>query len=326
VAPGSGEIRSVPAAPADADRFVRTMPPPRAVQDSQTYEKLVLSLDPTVYYRMERPKKEKDRLIVNDCTGRGRHGVLHFSADYRGRPYLSGRFGEALNFRGPMVGDYAIVPDYPKAAADQLTVSVWVLAIGRPRRAMIAANWGHPPPGSGITGQFHIGLYFDGDLSACVTQRDGQRVEVREGASYLFPLNTWQHVALVADGTVLRLYRNGMEVDSVPCAGVLHRPLVASLGIGCKTDSSGAAPPSPAAGNFYSVREFFWLGQIDELAVFNRALTAEQVAQLYRGKSSPSGTGKTPAAPGGRTPAPPRRSEMPIPFDNKPMEDRPMEQ
>ena len=39
---------------------------------------------------------------------------------------VAGRFGRAIFFRGPGVGDYVLVPNYPKATNDQLTVSAWV--------------------------------------------------------------------------------------------------------------------------------------------------------------------------------------------------------
>ena len=82
-----------------------------------------------------------------------------------------------------------------------------------------------------------------------VTQRDGKWVEVREGAAHPFPMFVWQHVALVADGTTLHLYRNGKQVASGPCCGVLPQPPVAGLGIGCRTNEAGTdvAPGQPAS-------------------------------------------------------------------------------
>ena len=110
--------------------FTRVMPAPtRSLADA--YAELVLSMKPAVYYRMEQPRDEKDGNVVFDSAPGGHHGILHFSNEYVGTPYDSGRFGRSLRFRGPMVGDYAIVPDYPKATQDRLTVSAWVMAIGR---------------------------------------------------------------------------------------------------------------------------------------------------------------------------------------------------
>ncbi len=267
-----------------APAFVRAMPPPQAVRESQAYADLVLSLKPAVYYRMERPAGEKDRFVVLDSAPGGHHGELRLGEE-PGTPYVPGRFGDAIWLRGPGVRDRVIVPDYPKAADDRLSVVAWVLATGKPQWAMIASNWGVPAGGRENTGQFHLGLFeLRGDLAAHVTQRDGQVVEVREGEAEPLPVNAWQHVALVADGTTLHLYRNGKEVASAPCAGVLPRPPTASLGIGCRTNHAGTDAymiDNPVKSyNYYA---WFWPGRIDELAIFNHApVRPKHRATLFR--------------------------------------------
>jgi len=268
-----------------AANFVRAMPLPQAVQESQAYEKLVLSLDPAVYYRMERPKPTGDRFLVFDSAAGGHHGQLRLGNDFGGSPYWNGRFGDSLNFRGPYVSDRVIVPDYPKTTNDRLTVSAWVLAAGRPEWAMIASNWGEEVD---RTGQFHISLYpVDGDLVACVTQRDGRRIELREGENYPFPLGVWQHVAIVADGAMLRLYRNGKEVASAACEGILREMLPPGLGIGCRTNTEGTE------AQFNDMGRNFWIGRIDELAIFNKSLTPEQIEKLFHGRSGNSAIDST---------------------------------
>ena len=79
-------------------------------------------------------------------------------------------------------------------------------------------------------------------LLAAVTQRDGRlaSVEVHEEPfSKALPVGVWQRLALVADGTVLHIYRDGVQVASTPCLGVLPNPPMTSLGIGCKTNTAG---------------------------------------------------------------------------------------
>ena len=290
-------------------QFVRSMPPPKSVRESEAYAELVLSLNPAVYYRMERPKKGVEakkgtvpfgakhpqgrsgqrglspfppERVVLDSAGGGHHGELRLGNDYGGSPYRRGRFGDALWLRGPEAGDHVIVPDYPKTTDNQLTVSAWVYATGRPKWGMIAANWGHPQDGNHLTGQFMLGLFGkDGDLSGRVTRHDGQYVEAREGAARPFPLFVWQHAALAVDGAALRLYRNGEEVASIPCDGVILPSPLTSMAIGCKTDNTGLKAASGESGNAYSwQREFFWQGRIDELAVFNHALSAKTIRRL----------------------------------------------
>jgi hypothetical protein len=86
------------------------------------------------------------------------------------------------------------------------------------------------------------------------------------------PLGVWQHVALVVDASAAHLYRNGIKVATQPVHGLLPRPPMASLGIGCRTNSAGSALEwdDPC----------LWLGRIDELALFNRALSAAEIERL----------------------------------------------
>ena len=148
---------------------------------------------------------------------------------------------------------------------------------------LIAANWGHyNAAGGDCTGQFHFGLFQeDGDLGARIIQRNGQWTEVREGESRPFPLGVWQHVALVVGGSAAHLYHNGLEVASQPVAGILPQPRVASLGIGCKTNSAGT--------DVELGKPCFWLGRIDELALFNRALSVAEIQRLSAAVAIASG-------------------------------------
>ncbi len=297
VGAGDPVIRAIARGKNAAPVFVRAMPPPQAVRDAEPYAELVLSLNPVAYYRMEHPRSEKDRYVVFDSAVGGHHGELRLG-DEPGPAYVPGRFGDALWLRGPGVDDRVFVPDYPKATGDRLSVTAWVMASTKPQWAMIASNWGVPARGRKNTGQFHLGLFeFRGDLSARVTQRDGQVVQVREGESEPFPVNAWQHVALVADGSILHLYRNGKEVASAPCAGVLPDPPVASLGIGCRTNPAGTDAYACSGQPLNLNRDYawFWHGRIDELAIFNQALSAQSIERLYLGKPSQPQNAETPA-------------------------------
>ncbi|MBD3402605.1 hypothetical protein GF420_06895 [candidate division GN15 bacterium] len=76
-------------------------------------------------------------------------------------------------------------------------------------------------------------------------------------------LDTWYHVALTFDYTtgVLRLYKNGVEVDSN----------LATV--------SDVTDPVMTIGAYGSV--FPWFGSIDDARVYDRALSPEQIAALY---------------------------------------------
>jgi len=70
-------------------------------------------------------------------------------------------------------------------------------------------------------------------------------------------LNTWVHVALSYDGTTVRLYRDGVEVNTFTNTG--------SIGAGTY---NFLAVPSTANG------------QVDDVRIFNAALTAAEVASF----------------------------------------------
>ena len=252
-------------------RFVRAIPPQATpVTPKDDYASIVLSMKPVVYYRMERPKAEKDQFTLFDsCTG-GHHGKIRFD----GSPlhlFEPGLIGGTLFFRGALTGasagDCVYIADYPKAIHDCFAISAWVMAVTRPDWAMIASNWK-----SARHGQFFLSLEgTDGDLTIHVQQHDGQEISVREGSSTPLPRGQWQHVAAVLDKKVLRLYRNGVEVAHGPCDGVSVNAPVSHLVIGGKLESDGNV-----------VQPQFWNGRIDELVIFNHSLTHDEILRLYK--------------------------------------------
>ena len=258
-----------------AKQFTRAMP--AGLPTSDAYAKLVLSMDPVVYYRMDQwPKTgKKGRYVLVDSAPGAHHGVACLDETF-GKPERRGKFGGALDIHGSMANEFAFVKDYPKAENGQLSVSAWVWPVTLEPWVGIAGNWYHSPSHEEI-GQFGFGVNDDLELSAQIHQQDGEVVRVCERGQPL-PRSQWHYVAFVADGAVLRLYRNGVEVGAVPYRGIARPPLLACLSIGCAMDKEGARPRPENA--------FVWNGRLDEIAVFNHALSAEQVRLLYTGQAT----------------------------------------
>jgi hypothetical protein len=246
--------------------FVQTMHE-QHWRSGNDYARLVLGMNPAVYYQMEQPVGHEDESRVFDSAPDGYHGRLFSDAS---RPWLSGRFGASLLFRQPGGVSVVVVPDYPKATQNRLSVSAWVMATDDAETDwnFIVANWRFHE-----FGQFHFGLRSSGsDLGVAIAQRDRTLLVVREGPEHPFPMNVWQHVAFVCDGRQLRLYRNGAMVASAFYNCLYLNPKVSPLAIGGRlSDNSDTVVESE--------REC-WRGRIDELAIFNHALTSEQVRQL----------------------------------------------
>ncbi|HEV8725280.1 MAG TPA: LamG-like jellyroll fold domain-containing protein [Candidatus Binatia bacterium] len=89
------------------------------------------------------------------------------------------------------------------------------------------------------------------------------------------PANTWIHIALTYDGSTLTLYRNGVAVANAAAAG--------ALSLTTETLQIGAS----------QYGEYFQ-GLIDEVRIYNRALTATEIQAFYPQESIQT---PTPLAP-----------------------------
>jgi hypothetical protein len=243
----------------DEQRFLR-----RLEVEPRTYTHRVLEMRPVAYYPME---PAGDGTYLRDVAPHGVDATIGFGR--ASEPVWGpGKVGLAFALGGPAQQTYASAADYPQAEEDQLSVVAWVTARSRPRWASIAKNWA----GADDWGQFHFGLYFDsGELEAHIQDGSGKEITVMDTRP--LPLNVWHHVAFVADGSMLRLYRNGREVDSTGYRQLRSDPRIKALAIGTKLNLRGDAPEE---------RDFnMWDGRLDELAIFNHALTPDQVLELY---------------------------------------------
>ena len=96
--------------------------------------------------------------------------------------------------------------------------------------------------------------------------------------------NTWAHLAATYDGATLRLYVNGTQVASVAATGNL----------------AASTNPLEIGGN--SIYAQFFQGLIDEVRVYNVALTAPQIqADMNTPIGATGPDTQPPTAPGGLT-------------------------
>jgi len=79
----------------------------------------------------------------------------------------------------------------------------------------------------------------------------------------------WYQVALVYDGSQMKLYQDGVLVNSSSFTGKVAKDPTADVYIGLN-------PPNKTGGNAYGV----WHGYIDDVAIFNRALTEEEIREI----------------------------------------------
>jgi hypothetical protein len=145
---------------------------------------------------------------------------------------------------------------------DNITLVAWM------RPTNLSVDMGIAGKSDGLNNRSYY-LYIDstGPMLKAKVSSSGSGAAQPFGATTL-SVNTWYHVALVYNGTDLRLYLNG-SLD----ANGADNPLSYSSGI---YDGTG----NFAIGSRGNVDDFFD-GQIDEVAVFNRALSADEIKEIY---------------------------------------------
>ena len=162
-----------------------------------------------------------------------------------------GRFGRALSFDG--VNDLVNVPDANTLdLTTGMTLSAWVrpTALGDWRTVVMKSR-----PG-GLA--YALYAHTDTNRPAGVIQTASEQ-DARGGASQL-PLNAWTHLATTYDGANVRLYLNGALAATRAATGSI-------------TVSTGALQ---IGGN--SVWSEWFKGLIDEVRVYSRALSADEIA------------------------------------------------
>jgi hypothetical protein len=187
---------------------------------------------------------ETNGTTAADASGNGHPGSVS------GATWIAtGKFGRALSFDG--VNDLVTVPNAPDLnPATGLTVMAWIYpTVSNGVRDVVIKE------GAGVDVYNLYHRNWRGRPEANVLIGGVNRTA--EGTS--LPKNTWSHVASTYDGVTLRLFVNGVQVASTAAAGSIP-------------SSTG---PLRVGGN--SLWGEFFKGRIDEVRVYNRALSQAEI-------------------------------------------------
>jgi hypothetical protein len=197
--------------------------------------------------------------LVADSSGQGHNGVLSGA----GAGWAPGMSGSALGFDG-VSGEVIVPASASLEPAAGVSVSAWVKATGSPgdHRYVVA---------KGATGCIaaSYGLYSgpNGGLQFYVSERRGTVYARSPDAGTRVWDGNWHLAVGTFDATTIRLYVDGTEVGS----GTTYPGLLEYL-LGDSNDLF--------IGNYPGCSQHEFRGLIDDVRIWNRALTAAQVSGL----------------------------------------------
>ncbi|MBI5118140.1 hypothetical protein HZA56_16820 [Candidatus Poribacteria bacterium] len=180
---------------------------------------------------------------------------------------------DALSFDG--INDQVLVnDDGALSGMPGLTIACWLNASSFSRNFAYLVSKDNQGDADNRTDSYYLGVgYTQGgttQLQAGVWSGTHSWLASEEGlVTYRSALSTleWRHAAVTYDGLTLRLYLNGSEVASSPFVAPLER--------------LNYNPSTPLRiGQVSGPRENYFHGLIDEVYLFNRALSAEEIADL----------------------------------------------
>ncbi|QRK11371.1 glycoside hydrolase family 127 protein [Archangium violaceum] len=172
---------------------------------------------------------------------------------------VPGRFGGAIeNVRGSY--QYVTLPPAAVGTADQLTLSMWV----RPTRSDAWARLFDA--GNDTTRYFYLAQRNGSGVPRFAITTSGAGGEQAVNGSAPLPLDTWSHIAVTLDGHAAHLYVNGVLVGSNSAVSLTPAALGTLRDYWIGRSHYGADP--------------LYVGGIDELNLYSRALSAEEVAEL----------------------------------------------
>jgi hypothetical protein len=203
----------------------------------------------------------------------GNNGTLQGGAGF-----AAGKVGQAFNFNGN--GQYVEIPKSPSLdVGNQVTVDFWM----------------NTDPGNPIGQRGEQGLVAS-DFYVMEIENDAGRAGVdfaistdggnswvisgmTNGAGLVFPVGQWHHVAATYDGTQIQIYLDGQPSGRpTPASGPIS-PMRPTSFVTIGSEDGRLYCPECTANRYYK-------GLIDEVDIFNRALSPFEIQAIYNAGSA----------------------------------------
>ena len=194
---------------------------------------------------------------ANDIAGTN-NGALSGGASF-----ASGEVGQAFSFDG--VNGSVVVPDSSSLRlTNQLTIEAWI----NMRAANAAQSIVSKVGGSGGNNGYSVSL-VENTLQGLFNSPGGSWPQFAVTSASLVVAGVWNHVALTYDQSAMKLYFNGVPVA---------------------TNVIGPHPINTSSSNLRISGDdnlhVYFDGLIDEPAIYNRALSASEIAAIYAAGST----------------------------------------
>ena len=193
-----------------------------------------------------------------DGSGNGNDGAWNGNATS-----ATGKFGSGGTFDGN--ADYVEIPDSTSISttdsSDAITVSAWVYQTAQTNYdRILSSNWA-----------------TDGSWLLSVNSSYKPNFVIKaSGAQYTaadadtISTNAWHHIVGTYDGEYVRLYVDGEAQTPIACSG-------------CDLDNAGSVLRISEAGSTEG-----FAGKVDEVRIYNRALSPTEVRKLYNWAPGPT--------------------------------------
>ena len=198
------------------------------------------------YWTFDGPKMTQN---VADSSGQGNHGALKGQA---ATTTVAGKIGQALSFDG--VDDFVSTTDIDLSA---ISMSAWIKLSASVAQSRIVSNWTSPY-------SYLLSFNDTGTQVQLATRSGGSTGLIHTSGNCV--VGVWCHIVAVYDNSTFKIYRNAVDetVVDISLTGVLDNT---NDDVVIGADSVNHSFPFP--------------GSLDDVRIYNRALSSTEIRQLY---------------------------------------------
>ncbi|PKH46232.1 hypothetical protein KKB3_00608 [Dehalococcoides mccartyi] len=191
--------------------------------------------------------------IIYDSTTSHSDGLIS------GASWVTGKKGYALSFNGED-NWVTVAQTFIFHQSAEATISFWINPADTTHRPVFWTRSDNDD-----LNRYHIFCGWDNQSLFGFDYRSADST-LHEFGEFDIPLNQWTHIAISRFGNDYSIYRNGQLINQI-------------------TDNSPSVPTYE--GSWFigrrNLTETLYKGLIDEIAIYNRALSAAEVLSIYQG-------------------------------------------